>query len=189
VRAPPELITAALVTLRRAGPSDSSALYQVARDPEVMRFMDWPMPTDPKSTEAHLERAVVSWESGSEYQWVILERASAECVGTISCRPKGNSADFGYFLDRRYWGRSYAREAASAVLDWLNTQSEIARIWATVDTENARSRRLLERLGLRLECVLFRATVRPNIGLAPRDTAVYARTKAPLTCVGASRDA
>jgi ribosomal-protein-alanine N-acetyltransferase len=87
------------------------------------------------------------------------------------------SADFGYFLDRSYWGRGYARDAGSTLLTWLAAQQEIVRVWATVDVENTRSRRLLERLGLRLEGVRPMATVRPNIGGAPRDTAVYARTQ------------
>jgi ribosomal-protein-alanine N-acetyltransferase len=144
---PPDTIAADLVTLRRARPTDAQALYLAARDPEVMRFMDWPMPTAPKDTQAHLEKVSADWETGTEYQWIILERHSGQCAGTISCRPKGHAADFGYFLGRDYWGKGLASDAASAVLAWLAAQPEITRIWATVDVENARSRRLLERLG------------------------------------------
>lgn len=172
---PPDTIDGDLVKLRRARPADAQALYLAARDPEVMRFMDWPMPSDPRDTELHLEKLFEAWERGSEYQWTILERNSGKCAGSISCRPKGHSVDFGYFLARDYWGKGMASEAASAVLTWLATQPEIVRIWATVDVDNIRSRRLLERHGLQLEGVMRMATVRPNIGGPPRDTAVYAR--------------
>mgnify|MGYP001547799656 FL=1 len=148
---------------------------------EVMRFMDWPMPTDPRDTEQHLRKSSADWDAGTEYQWIILARDSAECIGTISCRPKGRSADFGYFLDRKYWGRGLATDAASAVVAWLDAQPEIVRVWASTDVENVRSRRLLERLGLQLEGMLRMATVRPNIGGLPRDTAVYARTRRAAT--------
>ena len=171
---PPDTIDGDLVKLRRATPADAQPLYLAARDPEVMRFMDWPMPTDPRDTELHLEKLFEAWENGSEYQWIILERDSGRCAGSISCRPRGHSVDFGYFLARDYWGKGMASEAASAVLSWLATQPEIVRIWATVDVDNVRSRRLLERLGLQLEGVMRMATVRPNIGGPPRDTAVYA---------------
>src|SRR5215472_3276470 len=174
---PPETITTPLVVLRRAGPADGQALFQHARDPEVMRFMDWPMPSVPRETEAHLEDSVAEWEKGTEYQWIILERSTGECAGTIACRRKGHAADFGYFLGRQYWGRGLASEAGEAVVSWLAGQPEIQRIWATTDAENTRSRRLLERLGLQLEGVLRVATVRPNIGGPPRDTAIYARTR------------
>lgn len=176
---PPDTIDGDLIKLRRARPTDAQALYLAARDPEVMRFMDWPMPTDPRDTEAHLETLSGAWETGSEYQWIILERHSGKCAGSISCRPKGHAVDFGYFLARDCWGKGMAREAASAVLSWLATQPEIVRIWATVDADNIRSRRLLERLGLQLEGVMRMATVRPNIGGPPRDTAVYARIQVP----------
>ena len=174
---PPETLTGRLVLLRRATPADAKCLYLAAANAEVMRFMDWPMPTDPGDTESHLREASADWDDGSEYQWVILERYSTECVGTISCRPKGHEADFGYFLGRKYWGRGLGTDAASVVVAWLETQPEITRIWATADAENVRSRRLLERLGLQLERVLPMATLRPNIGGPPRDTAVYARAK------------
>lgn len=177
---PPENIPARSVLLRRAQPTDAQCLYLAANNTDVMRFMDWPMPTDPKDTESHLRNSSADWDAGSEYQWVILDRNSAECVGTISCRPRGHSADFGYFLGRNHWGRGLATDAAWAILAWLDTQSEIIRVWASVDVENVRSRRLLERLGLHLEGVLHMATVRPNIGGLPRDTAIYARTK-PVT--------
>jgi [ribosomal protein S5]-alanine N-acetyltransferase len=174
---PPANIAANLVSLRRARPTDAQALYLPARDPEVMRFMDWPMPTALRDTQLHLEKVAAAWETGSEYQWIILERHSGLCAGTISCRPRGHAADFGYFLGRDYWGKGLASDAASAVISWLAAQPEIIRIWATVDIENARSRRLLERLGLELEGVMRMATVRPNMRGPPRDTAVYARIK------------
>jgi [ribosomal protein S5]-alanine N-acetyltransferase len=174
---PPETITAPLVVLRRIRPADALSLFQIISNPEVMRFMDWPMPTDPNSTAAHLQDATADWELGSEYQWVVLERQTGDLVGSISFRPNGHAADFGYFFGRSYWGRGLALEAASTVVNWLAGQSKIYRIWASVDTDNSRSIRLLERLGLRLEGVLRKATIRPNIGGPPRDTAIYARVK------------
>ena len=174
---PPETLTARLIMLRRAEPADAQSLYLAARNVDVMRYMDWPMPTDPRDVESHLRKSSADWDTGEEYQWVILDRNTAGCVGTISCRPKGHAADFGYFLARSHWGKGLAMEAASAVINWLDSQPEILRIWATVDVDNVRSRRLLERLDLNLEGILRMATFRPNIGGPPRDTAIYARTK------------
>lgn len=174
---PPETLTARSIVLRRAQLADAQSLYLSACNADVMRYLDWPMPTDPKDTESHLRKVSADWDAGAEYQWVILDRNSAECIGTISCRPHGHAADFGYFLARSHWGRGLALDAAFAVVNWLNSQSEILRIWASVDVENVRSRRLLERLDLQLEGILRTATVRPNIGGLPRDTAIYARIK------------
>ncbi len=81
-----------------------------------------------------------------------------------------------YFLSRDHWGKGYAFEAATALLGLVRRATGDPRILATVDVENLRSRRLLERLGLRLDRVETRATLRPNVGGPPRDTAVYARS-------------
>lgn len=177
MQSPPEILTGRLVLLRRARPADAKCLYRAAIHPEVMRYMDWAMPTNPEDTEAHLRRTSADWDAGAEYQWVILDRGSGGCIGTIACRARGRHVDFGYFLDRKHWGRGLGADAASTLLGWLDAQPEITRIWATVDIENARSRRLLERMGLRLEAVLKMATIRPNIGGPARDTAVYARMR------------
>ncbi len=60
---------------------------------------------------------------------------------------------------------------------WLDSQSDMLRMWARVNCENVRFRRLLERLGLELEGVMRCVTLRPNIGGPPRDTTMYARVK------------
>jgi len=177
MNAPPVLIEASSVVLRRVQPDDAPALFALATNSDVMRFMDWPMPPDVSSTRSHLEGASVDWDASVEYQWVVLDRQTGACAGTIALRVRGHAADFGYFLGRKFWGKGLAYGAASAVLQWLDIQPQILRIWATVDSENQRSRRLLERLGLQLEGVTRCATIRPNIGGPPRDTAIYARIK------------
>ena len=177
MNAPPDLIEASPILLRRARAEDAPALFALATNSDVMRFMDWPMPIDVSSTRSHLESASSNWDSGVEYQWIIQEHQSSDCAGTIALRVKGHAADFGYFLGRNFWGKGLAFGAATAVLQWLDIQPTIFRIWATVDSENRRSRRLLERLGLQLEGVTRCATIRPNIGGPPRDTAIYARIK------------
>ncbi|MEJ0007060.1 MAG: GNAT family N-acetyltransferase [Steroidobacteraceae bacterium] len=178
MNAAPGLITSSAVILRRVTPEDTDTLFAFASDAEVMRFMDWAMPTDPSTVRSHLEKISAGWETGDEYQWVILEQRGGEVAGTIAVRPRGHAADFGYFLGRDYWGKGLAFDAATALFSWLDSQPQIVRVWASVDSENLRSRRLLSRLGLELEGVMRGATFRPNIGGMPRDTAIYARIRA-----------
>lgn len=174
---PPDSITAPLVILRREQPDDAESLFLLTTNPEVAHFMDWPMPTEVGSIRSNMERRAVEWDAGVQHQWVILERQTGAIAGSLSFRPKAHAADFGYFLGRDFRGRGLAFDAATALLHWFDTQAHILRIWATVDAENLRSRRLLERLDLRLEVVMRSATIRPNIGGPPRDAALYARSR------------
>lgn len=177
---PPELIVGAQLRLRRSTPADSAGVFHAAAHAEVMRYMEWPAHRAESDARAYLEGCAGRWVSGVEYHWVIESRTGdGPLLGCIACRVRGHAADFGYFLAREAWGRGAASEAAGLLLGWLQRQPSILRIWATTDVDNHRSARLLERLGLQREGVLRMATVRPNLGGPPRDTAVYAVCKAP----------
>jgi len=175
---PPDTLHGDHVTLRRVTVADNPALYALAANAEVMRYMDWVQPTQPADTLSHLEAAERHWDDGSEYQWVILLPPEPVVIGTVSCRPRAGEVDIGYFLGRAWWGAGYATDAAAALVRWLQAQPHIERIWATADAENLRSRQLLERVGLAFETVRPSATVRPQIGTAARDTAVHAWQRA-----------
>ena len=64
---PPEIVAARLIVLRRAQPADAQGLYLLARNVDVMRYMDWPMPTDPMDTESHLREVSADWDAGAAY--------------------------------------------------------------------------------------------------------------------------
>ena len=171
--APPETFDGARIRLRRSTPDDARAIFRLAADPEVMRYLDWAAHESEADAKAYLDGCVESWESGLEYHWALEEPGTGTIVGCIAVRLEDGVADFGYFLGRAHWGRHFASEACGLLLGWLRGQPEVRRIQATTDFENERSARLLARLGLRLEGVRTAATIRPQLGGPRRDTRVY----------------
>ncbi|MCT8974046.1 GNAT family N-acetyltransferase [Microbaculum marinisediminis] len=71
-------------------------------------------------------------------------------VGNAILQPLDGTEEIeiGYHLVPEAWGKGYAREAAAAVLDYGFQALRLPRIVAVVLPENARSQRVLERLGL-----------------------------------------
>ena len=57
----------------------------------------------------------------------------------------------GYVLRRESWGNGYATEGARVVLRIGFEMLNAHRVFATVDTENASSIRVLEKLGMKRE--------------------------------------
>ncbi|MGH9577489.1 MAG: GNAT family N-acetyltransferase, partial [Terriglobales bacterium] len=143
--------------------------------PEVTEFMVWPRLTREDEVREFLARRERDWASGSEYMWAITEPGVDVVIGGISGRPRTSDADFGYVFDRRYWNRGLATEAAAAVTSWLFSRPGVRRVWATCDVENARSIRVLEKLGLAREGLVPGGVVRPNLSSQPRDTYLYGR--------------
>jgi RimJ/RimL family protein N-acetyltransferase len=170
----PEILTTERLTLRRPALTDAADVYAYAHDLEVTRYLVWPTHTEIKDSIAFLEACGPRWEAGDEYCWGITITPEARVVGSIGCRVREYTADFGYVLHRAHWGCGYATEAAQAVVTWLRTLPGICRIWATCDAENLASVRVLEKTGLSCEGRLRRSTVRPNLSPTPRDTLVFA---------------
>ncbi|MBK9134849.1 MAG: GNAT family N-acetyltransferase [Betaproteobacteria bacterium] len=174
----PVVIEGVRLRLRRSTPADAAEVFRTAAHPDVMAYMDWPAHRTPADAAAYLQGCVARWEAGTEYHWLIVAKAGAQAneqvLGSISCRMRGHAADFGYLLAREAWGHGFGSEAALLLVGWLKRQPQIVRIWATTDRDNARSARVLEKAGLVREGVMRRATPRPQLGGAPRDTVLYA---------------
>ena len=173
----PETIRTERLLLRRPTLGDAAAVFEYGSDPEVTSWMPWPTHRTVDTVVAYLQSCPGAWESGTEYNWVITERPDERAIGSISFRPRGHAADFGYVLHRGRWGRGIATEAARAVVGWLFTRDEIHRVWATCDVENFRSARVLEKAGLALEGVVRSWGVRPNVSPLPCDMFMYARVR------------
>jgi len=161
--------------LRRPLATDAADVFAYASDPDVTRFMDWPIHTSQSSASAWIDECALLWRSGAEFTWFITPQPQDQVIGAISLRVAEYKADFGYVLNRRYWGRGFATEAAKAIVDLASRIDGLYRLWATCDTENTGSARVLENAGLVREGILRCWGKRPNISPIPRDAFVYGK--------------
>jgi ribosomal-protein-alanine N-acetyltransferase len=98
---------------------------------------------------AHLERGRSADGRERWLNWVVRVH-SRECVGFVQTTLyPGLTADFAFAFAPAYWGRGVAFEACQAVLPCLRRDFAVRVFYATVDPRNARSIRLLGRLGFR----------------------------------------
>ncbi len=131
--------------LRGPALSDAEAILEYGSDPEVARYTDWPMRTNVDQIVESLPVRSMLWESGSEFYCVITLPEEDRAIGGVSCRIVQDSAEVGFLLNRRYRGNEFATQAARAIVEWVLSIPSIRRIWATCDTENLASARVLEK--------------------------------------------
>ncbi|HET8987761.1 MAG TPA: GNAT family N-acetyltransferase [Humibacillus sp.] len=119
------------------------------RDPRVPphRRID----ADGHPTVADLEDSIRTDPQPSSMGLLAVERkATRDVVGYCGLMDSGRGSDgepeLAFELLRRVWGRGYATEASSAVVDWARS-SGYHRLWATVWDWNTASRRVLAKLG------------------------------------------
>lgn len=91
-----------------------------------------------------------------------------ECTDTYSV---------GWHFNQRFEGKGLAYEAATELLDYLFSNAGARRIYAFVENDNLRSKRLCERLGMRCEgCMKEFVSFVCHADGTPRyeDTCIYA---------------
>ena len=175
---PPETFVLPRLRLRRPVPTDAEAIFEYGSDPAVAHYMDWPVCTHLGQIVESLRRRAIYWESGEEYYWVITLREQDRAIGGISCYVRQDAAEIGFLLNRHYWRHGYTTEAAQAVVGWLLSDPAIREVWATCDSENRASARVLEKAGLSRQGLLEHGILRPNISNQPRPAYRYAYVRA-----------
>lgn len=161
------LITPTLETerlrLRPFNDADADGLFALQSDAYVLRYWDSPPWTDQSSVARFLAGNQRMAEDGSGARVAIERTADQAFLGWCtfnSWNPDFRSASLGFCLNQASWGHGYATEAARALLDWAFKTLDLNRVQAEVDTRNAASARVLEKLGflregtLREDCIV-----------------------------------
>jgi RimJ/RimL family protein N-acetyltransferase len=149
--AAPVINTARLV-LRQYEMRDIDDLRQYRSDPELARYVSLPQPYTRELAERDL-REYVGLDARSHAYWAIEHGGRA--VGNIDADLETPSrAQLGWAIGRKFWGQGLTTEAAEAVIDWVFGHPSMIRVYATADARNVGSRRVMEKVGMRLEATL-----------------------------------
>lgn len=170
----PQEVTTERLRLRVPRLDDVQEVFEYTTDPEVVRYLAFPMNTEITQAQGFLQRCVDAWNAGSAFPWAITVRGHDELMGMVEARHSSHGVDLGYVLRRSAWGKGYATEAVEAVIGWALGNDRVFRVWAYVDTENLASQRVLEKAGMVREGTLYRFAEHPNASPDPRNVFMYA---------------
>jgi ribosomal-protein-alanine N-acetyltransferase len=141
------------LVLRPFQPGDVDDALVYRNDAEFARFLPHiPQPFTRKDAEAFVSVNMSEpWEESTTFA-VVLD---GSVIGTVNLEISAHarSAMLGYAIARAWWGQGIATEAARAVMAWGIEAFDLTRIWASTDARHVKSQRVLEKLGLRRECV------------------------------------
>ncbi len=132
--------------------ADLEACLAMDRDPQVTRHIAGPW-DDPAAHRQFVEcRITRAYPRGLGY-WSIFEAAAPErFIGWVLLIPDhgaGPEVEIGWRLVRDAWGRGMASEAARAIGRHAFDTVRLPRLVADIAAENAASRRVAEKLGMR----------------------------------------
>lgn len=136
--------------LRPFADRDADAIFALQSNARVLRYWDAPPWTQRSQADAFLAACRKMAEDGTGARFAIETRADNAFVGWCSLfrwNPVYRSLGIGYCLDEPVWGQGYATETVRAMLQWAYATLDLNRVEAELDTRNAASARVLEKLG------------------------------------------
>ena len=140
--------------LRRCRPDDLDELASVFAQPEVWEYPLGRALTR-EETAAFLDRQLEAWDACGFGLWLAVPHGTGRLVGYIGLSvpmflPEILPAvEVGWRFEPSSWGRGFATEGALAALREGFETLELDEITSVPQTENARSGRVCERLGMR----------------------------------------
>lgn len=141
--------------LRQFTSSDVDHLVELDSDPEVMRHLTGGRPTPRETVETTVLPGFLEFHrrfEGYGY-FAAIERSAEGFLGWFHFRPKPDDppgrVELGYRLRRAAWGKGYATEGSRALIRKGFTELGVEQVYAQTMAVNVRSRRVMEKVGLR----------------------------------------
>jgi ribosomal-protein-alanine N-acetyltransferase len=155
-------------------PDDLSWYASFAGDPDVMRYIGAAGALTHQQATERLARYVQCWADHGLGMFGVRLRDGRAPLGWAGLQPLSGTDEIevGYAFGPTAWGRGYATEVATVVVQWGFEALGLERIVAVASPENSGSRRVMDKLGMRYE------GVRPGSGQV---SVYYSLTPAAFT--------
>ena len=139
--------------LRPLDISDLEIVHSYSSDPENTLYM-YSLPSDTiEETAEFLTDCTAQWnkENPDYYEFAIVY--DARVIGSVSVYPKedGKEGMLGWIIDKEYWGRGIAAEAAAAARDFALNELGLEILTAYCDVKNIASYKVMKKIGMTLE--------------------------------------
>ena len=155
IRSPLPTLHTPRLTLRPITVSDTDGVTKMIRDSqaEFTQWFGWASSSTRPAVKEYIQSAEDAMALGTAWHYVILLWSGklAGRVGLSMIDPDNFSAELGYMLRTDAEGNGIMTEAALGLLMHAFGPGHLHRITAYADCENARSQRVLARLGFQKE--------------------------------------
>jgi len=139
---------------RRFTNEDAELIFRLNEDPEVIRYTLDPM-VDILHAQQVLEDVILpQYRLYGFGRWAVHLKPDLRFIGWsgLKYRPERDEVDLGYRFMRPEWGKGYATESASAVLNQGFETFQLKRIVGRALPGNTGSIRVLEKIGMHFRC-------------------------------------
>ena len=140
--------------LREFIPEDAGFALRQLNEPSFIENIADRGVRDLEQARAYLLNGpIAGYENNGYGLWAVVEKSSGQIIGMCGLikRPNLDHADLGYAFLPEYFGKGFAFEACTASIAAASRNFGMPQLLAIVNPDNTPSRRLLEKLGFRLQ--------------------------------------
>jgi ribosomal-protein-alanine N-acetyltransferase len=176
MKAPPLVETPRLVLSAPVAADAELVFRRYASDVDVTKYLGWPTHRTVADTQGFLAFSAVQWEREGAGPYLIWARTDGQLLGStgLGLEP-GGQAITGYVLATDAWGRGYATEALTAMVE-VATDIGVRQLYALCHPQHPASRRVLEKCSFDRDGSWNRPFEFPNlVAGSPQDVLCYRR--------------
>lgn len=130
--------------------NDLEELTRIFEKPNVMKYLGREgKPMTGEETETALVSIINHWERNGFGRWAVECKKNGNLIGCSGLRSFEDTAELVYLIDEPYWGNGLATEIALACLNFGFKDRRFYKIIAFARPQNAASRKILEKIGMR----------------------------------------
>lgn len=136
---------------------DLPLLIEQRSDPDVSKYLGGSKLQNPEALATRIRFYMECYESHGFGMCAMIWKPTGEMIGSAGIQPLDGTDDIevGYSMIKDYWGKGIGTEAARAWMDHGFNHFGLDRIVAVAHTENAASRHIMDKIGMKYEKTEF----------------------------------
>lgn len=143
-----------IIRFRKMTPQDSTAMHLYLSDPEVSRYIGWPLTTTVEQTVDYLAKLIERDRVGTHIYASVEDIGRDEIIGAamiFNIDREAGRGEIGYVLRRDCWGTGIGSRIVSLICQSASQDFGFHKLQAAVVDANGASARVLEKNGFILE--------------------------------------
>ena len=144
--------------LREIIPEDRNGLFAIDSDPDVNIYLGRNPVENIEQSDDLIKFIRKQYIDNGIGRWAMIEKNTNNFIGWTGLKLvrelTNNHIDYydlGYRLNKNYWGKGFATEAAKASLQYGFNTLDLNEIYAIADSQNVASRNVIEKVGLKYQ--------------------------------------
>lgn len=140
--------------LREITMRDFDIWHRILSDSETMQY--YPRPFDEDRTKSWIERNIEYYKKYGFGLWGVILKETGEFIGDCGITLQNIYKDgnllpeIGFHIDKRFWRKGYASQAAKACLNYVFQNTSYDEIYCYQKWINIPSRKTAEKIGMSL---------------------------------------